>query len=309
MKRREFLQKTAGAAAVAGVSLSFPHIVKANAGSKASKALPFDLIAAKGGNPIEMFDQSIAALGGMSSFVKPDQTVVVKPNIGWDKLPELAANTNPYLVERIVRHCYKAGAKKVYVFDHTCDEWTRCYQNSGIEKAVKDAGGTLVTGNSEAHYREVSIPKGKVLKSAKVHELILDSDVFINVPVLKSHGGAKLTISMKNLMGIVWDRRFWHRTDLHQCIADFATYCKPDLNVIDCYRVMKQNGPRGVSKNDVTLMKCQIMGTDIVAADAAATKLFGWDISAVKHITLADQLGAGTSNLDSLNIHKITIGG
>jgi uncharacterized protein (DUF362 family) len=308
MKRREFIQRTAGAAAVAGVSFSFPGILKAGIKSNSSTLLPYDLVAAKGGDPIQMFDKSIEAMGGMKNFVKPNQTVVIKPNIGWDKTPELAANTNPFLIERIVQHCIKAGAKKVYVFDHTCDEWTRCYQNSGIEKAVKDAGGTMVTGNSESHYQEVTIPKGKVLKSAKVHELILDSDVFINVPVLKNHGGAKMTISMKNLMGIVWDRRFWHRTDLQQCIADFATYRKPDLNVVDCYRVMKRNGPRGVTRSDVTLMKCQIMSNDIVAADAAATKLFGWQISDVKHITLADQLGAGTSNLDSLNVHRISLG-
>jgi uncharacterized protein (DUF362 family) len=254
-----------------------------------------------------MFDAGIAALGGMKNFVKVGQTVVVKPNIGWDAPPERAANTNPDLVGRIIEHCLEAGAKRVMVFDNPCDEWTRCYKNSGIEKAVIGAGGQTVTGKDETQYRAVTIPKGVVLKNAKVHKLIIESDVFINVPVLKNHGGAVMTIAMKNLMGVVWDRKFYHRNDLQQCIADFVTYRRPDLNVVDGFRVMKRNGPKGVSVNDVVEMKYQILSKDIVATDTAATKIFGIETKEVGHITLAEKLGMGTTNLDSLNIKKITL--
>jgi uncharacterized protein (DUF362 family) len=200
-----------------------------------------------------------------------------------------------------------AGAKKVMVFDNTCDEWTRCYKNSGIEKAVKDNGGQIVTGKTEAHYHPVEITKGKILKKNKVHELILESDVFINVPVIKNHGGAAMSLTMKNLMGIVWDRRFYHANDLHQCIADFATFRQPDLNVIDGFRVMKRNGPRGVSVDDVAEMKYLLLGGDMVALDTAATKVFGIETSRVKHIMLAEKMGVGTTDLDSLNIKRISI--
>jgi uncharacterized protein (DUF362 family) len=267
----------------------------------------FDMVAIKNGNPVQMFESGIAALGGMKNFVKPGQSVVVKPNIGWDSPPERAANTNPDLVGIIVKHCIDAGAKRVMVFDHTCDEWTRCYRNSGIEKAVKDNDGQIVTGKNEAAYRLVSIPNGIKLKDAKVHELILGSDVFINVPVLKNHGGATMSLSMKNLMGIVWDRGYWHRNDLHQCIADFASWRKPDLNVVDGFRVMKRNGPRGVSVADVAEMKYQLISADMVAIDTAATKIFGIDTERVRHIGLAEKAGVGTTNLDSLNIKRISI--
>ena len=183
----------------------------------------------------------------------------------------------------------------------------RCYKNSGIEDAVKKAGGTMVSGMSESYYHTVEVKKGKNLKNAKVHELILESDVFINVPILKSHGGASLTMCMKNLMGVVWDRGFWHDNDLHQCIADFASFKKPTLNVVDAYRVMKRNGPRGVSVADVISMKYQIIGTDMVAADAAAAKVFGIEPSRIKHIALAEALGVGTSKLESLKINRITL--
>jgi uncharacterized protein (DUF362 family) len=306
MKRRDFLRKSFGATIASGAVLSSVGFSKAFGAEKSSEG-PYDLVAVKGGEPEDMFVKGIEAFGGMQKFVKAGQTVVVKPNIGWDSPPERAANTNPKLVGKIVELCIKAGAKSVTVFDNTCDEWTRCYKNSGIEQAVKDAGGKVVTGKDQTNYKAVSIPKGISLKTAEVHEQILNSDVFINVPVLKNHGGATMSLSMKNLMGIVWDRKFWHKNDLHQCIADFATYRRPDLNVIDGYNVMKKNGPRGVSVDDVANMKYQILSTDMVAADTAAIKVFGIEVNAVKHIGLAENLGVGTSNLDKLSIKRISI--
>ena len=306
MKRRDFLKKGVGAGVLTGaafaltpdnMAFSTPMLPSTN----------YDLVAIKGGEPDIMFDRGIEQLGGMRNFVKKGQTVVVKPNIAWDSVPERAANTNPQLVKRIVEHCFNAGAKEVFVFDNTCNEWTKCYTNSGIEKAARDAGATVVTGNSERYYKDVEVKGGKSLKTAKVHELILNSDIFINVPVLKAHGGANITITMKNLMGNVWDRRFWHANNLHQCIADFASFRKPDLNIVDAYRVMKRNGPRGVSVDDVVLMKGQIIATDMVAADAASCKLFGIEPSSVDYIMLAEEKGIGTTDLDSLNISRISV--
>jgi uncharacterized protein (DUF362 family) len=304
MKRRNFISTTLKASLIAGAGLSsfnFAH-------SLSSKAFPFssdyDLAAIKGGEPDAMFDEAIKSLGGMSKFVKKGQTVVVKPNIGWDVSPERAGNTNPLLVKQIIKQCFDAGAKDVYVFDHTCDNWNKCYSNSGIERAVKDAKGKIVSGASESYYQEVTIKQGKKLKKTKVHELILESDVFINVPILKNHSSADLTIGMKNLMGNVWDRGFWHANDLHQCIADFTSWRKPDLTVVDAYYVMKKNGPRGVSKDDVVTMKSQIVATDIVAADAAAAKLFGKNPEDVEHIKIADEMKLGTMKLDKLSIYR-----
>jgi uncharacterized protein (DUF362 family) len=312
MERRNFLRNSFIASVASGTLFSMGkwNTVEAaefSGAAEPANKLPFDLVAVKNGEPAIMFDKAIEAMGGMKNFVKPGQTVVVKPNIGWDKTPEQAANTNPELVGHIVKRCKEAGAKSVLVFDNTCNEWTRCYKNSGIEQAVKAAGGEMITGNEENMYREVNIPKGVVLKNAKVHKLIIESDVFINVPVLKNHGGAVMSLSMKNLMGVVWDRRFYHKNDLQQCIADFSTYRLPDLNVVDGYRVMKQNGPQGVSVDDVAEMKYLIISKDMVAIDTAATKIFGIETEKVGHIALAEKLGIGTTNLDSLNIKRITV--
>jgi uncharacterized protein (DUF362 family) len=306
MKRRDFIFKSVVASVASGTLFSMGKWEGLMA-SEVSGSLPFDMIAIKNGDAVTMFNMAIEALGGMKKFVKPNQVVVVKPNIGWDAPPERAANTNPELVGRIVKSCIEAGAKKVMVFDNSCDEWTRCYKNSGIEDAVKAAGGQIVSGKNKSDYVEVAIPKGVVLKTALVHKLFIESDVLINVPVLKNHGGAVMSLAMKNLMGVVWDRGFYHRNDLQQCIADFVTYRKPDLNIVDGFRVMKRNGPKGVSVNDVADMKYQIICKDIVATDTAAAKIFGMEIDKVQHILLAEKLGLGTTNLDSLNIKRITV--
>jgi len=305
MKRRDFIIKGIGAGVLTGSALTFGSYKKVF--GKESGEENWDLVAVKGGEPGIMFDKAILSMGGMKKYVKPNQTVVVKPNIGWDTNMERGANTNPQLVARIVEHCLSAGAKTVYVFDHTINEWTRTYSNSGIEKAAKDAGAKIVSGNSESYYHPVTIKNGKILKKDKVHELILESDVFINVPVLKTHGGTTLTISMKNLMGIMWDRRWWHDNDLHQCIADFASEIKPALNVVDAYRVMKRNGPRGVSLSDVVEMKSLIISEDIVVADAAAAKLMGNEPEQIGYIRIANEMGVGTSDLTKLAINRITI--
>lgn len=303
MDRRTFIKSSIGASAAVGSLLTLGKYDKLFALTSTN----YDLVAIKGGEPDIMFDKGIEALGGIKAFVKKGQTVVVKPNIGWDVPPERAANTNPKLVSRIVKHCIDAGAKDVYVVDHTCDEWQRAYKNSGIEKAAKDAGAKIVPANSESYYQSVTIANGKTLKNTKEHEIILSSDVFINVPILKSHSGTTLTIAMKNLMGNIWDRRYWHRNDLHQCIADFATYRKPDLNIVDAYWVMKSNGPRGVSIEDVVTMKAQLISTDMVAVDAAATKLFGLNPDNIGYIQYANEMKVGNKDLDKLNIKRITV--
>lgn len=308
MKRRDFLKKGAQAGLIATSALTLPGYYGKYI-SRKSEVVPekYDMVAIKGGEPDAMFDEAIKSFGGMKSFIKKNQKVLIKPNIGWDVSPERGGNTNPKLVSRVIKHCFDAGAKEVYVFDHTCDDWKRCYSNSGIEKAVKDVGGQIVSGGSESYYQEVEIKDAQKMKKTKIHELVLNSDVFINMPILKSHSSTRLSIAMKNFMGIVWDRGYMHRNDLNQCIADSILYRKPDLNIIDAYYVMKQNGPRGVSVDDVVTMKSQIISRDIVAADSAAAKLFGMQPDDIGHINIADAMGIGKKDLNSLKINRIIL--
>ena len=207
---------------------------------------------------------------------------------------------------RVVARCLGAGAKRGYVFDNTIDSYQLCVATTRIEAAVKEAGGVIVPGSSKGYYQEVKIPGGTVLQSVQVHEMVLEADVFINVPILKHHGSTTITAAMKNLMGAVWDRRAYHWNGLDQCIADFTLLRKPDLNVIDAYTVMMSGGPRGTSyKADLAVKKMQILSADIVAADAAAARTWGVAPDRIRHIVYAEKAGIGSMNLDELSIARI----
>jgi uncharacterized protein (DUF362 family) len=309
MKRRDFL-KTSAAVGVA--ALTFDKLQAAvSANTLMVEAVP-DMVAVMGGEPAQLLERALKEMGGIEKYVKKGQSVVIKPNIGWDKKPDFAANTNPELVETLIKQCFKAGAKSVTVFDHTCDNWQKCYENSGIKKAAEAAGATVLPGNDEIYYKEVKIPRGIKLKSTKIHQALLDADVWFNVPVLKNHGGAKMSIAMKNYMGIVWDRQFFHSNDLQQCIADTCTWQKkPALNIIDAYRCMRKNGPQGRSVSDTSLLKALIVSTDIVAADTAAIGLFNqvekMEINQVGHIANGENLKLGTQKIEKLNVKKIKL--
>ncbi len=301
MKRREFL-KTTVAAGIAGAA--FGPLLKASNKIRANATRP-DLVAVLGGKPVEMFEAGIKELGGMASFVKSGQTVVVKPNMAWARTPEYAATTTPELVAAVVTACYRAGARVVYVFDHTCNAWKQCYELSRIAAAAEKANAKVMPANSRTDYRKVSVPKGKTLTEAECHRLVLESDVLINVPILKNHGGAIITSAMKNLLGTVWDRRYFHRNGLQQCIADWVSFRKPDLNIIDAYHVMMKNGPRGRSLDDLAVKQMQLLSTDIVAADVAAAKIMGFSPSRVPHLKMGEELGLGVMDLDKLNIKRV----
>jgi uncharacterized protein (DUF362 family) len=313
MKRRDFLKMSAMAGAGAAASLKFDNLQAALMTNTVAVEKAPDLVAVMGGEPEAMLDKALEALGGIGNFVKKGQKIVIKPNIGWDRTPELAGNTNPKLIGALVKRCLDAGASKVTVFDHTCDDWRKCYASSGIEVAVKAAGGIVVPGNDEKYYsKEVSLPNAVSLKSAKIHDSLVEADAWINVPVLKNHGGAKLSCAMKNYMGIVWDRRYFHSNDLQQCIADICTWNKkPVLNIVDSYRMMFQNGPQGKSEADVRTAKTLLASTDMVAIDTAALQFFNQvkklNLEAVKHIGMGQSHKLGTTNLDNITIKRIKI--
>jgi len=229
---------------------------------------------AEGTDHARITRNAINALGGMKRFVKPGNTVVVKPNMGWDRTPELAANTNPLVVRAVVEECLQAGAKKVKVFDRTCNDERRCYKNSGIEAALKGLKAVEVKHIEEERFQKVAL-NGKALKEWELYGEALTADVFINVPVLKHHGLSKLTIGMKNIMGIMGGNRGSIHKNIDAALADINSLFKTHLVVVDATRILTAHGPQGGDTRDVRTLNKVIASTDIVAADAYATTLFG----------------------------------
>jgi uncharacterized protein (DUF362 family) len=312
MDRREFLQKCAalGAAGAFGFLLDnrgAPDRLWAESQAPNSIRKIPDIVAVKGGGQASRLDRALQEVGGISAFVRKGQTVVIKPNIGWSQEPDIAANTNPDLVKRLVEQCIQAGAKKVWVFDHSCDNGPASYKTSLIESYAKDAGATVVPGDNSSSYQEVAIPGAVTLKKTKVHELILEADVFINVPVLKDHMGAGMTCAMKNLMGIVWDREAFHAQGLDQCIADSCLFRKPALSIVDAGKIMLTGGPRGHAGSQYNEQQMLILSTDIIAIDAVSAKALGKTPEDFGYIARGEERGIGISDLKKLNIHRLTI--
>ena len=295
--RREFLRR----AGIVGVTTciageEFLGLIEAEA------AVQPTLSVASGGSPEILVKKAIDGLGGIKKFVKPGNIVVIKPNLAWARRPEQAANTNPEVISALIRLCKQAGAKRITVLDHSCDSTEAAFAVNGVRDAVK-AGARLVAADKKFMFKDIKIPKGKVLKADQCAREILDADVFINVPIAKVHGSTTITASMKNMMGTNFDRQAWHQLDLEQCIADYSTAVKPDLIVLDAIRILLTRGPKGPGQmKDVGQI---IAGTDPVAIDAYAAKLLGKDPKQVSHIKYAAALGLGQIDLEKVTLRKV----
>jgi len=270
--------------------------------SAATPLLP-DLVISKGSSPSPITETAIRALGGMSRFVSRGDVVLVKPNIAWDRTPEQAADTNPEVVATLVRLCLDAGAKEVKVFDNPCEDPRRCYVSSGIMEAAK-AAGAKVSYVDERRFRKMDI-KGEALQTWEVYQEAVEVDKIINCPILKHHSLARLTMGMKNLMGLVGGERarlHWH---LEQGIVDLAAFFKPTLVVLDAIRVLTANGPQGGSLKYVKRLNTVAAGVDQVAVDAMGAKLFGLQPGEMDHLRIAQQRGLGRMDLGKLRIKEV----
>ncbi len=301
LTRREFLARGAGLGIVAGMGvLSTAKFMQAQ--TSPAKKGAIDLAIARGGDPAANTIKAVQALGGMARFVKKGQKVAIKPNPITPTSPETAANTNPFMVEAVVKMCMQAGASDVVVLSH---DDMRGFEGNGILAATTRAGGRVLTAMRRDEYQEIPVLRGKVLQRVEIIKEILDADVFINIPIAKHHGEATVTFSMKNLMGVNWNRGYFHLNGLHQCIADINTAIKHDLVLMDANRILLTNGPSG--PGETREEKTVIAGTDPVAVDAFTTSLFNRNPEDIPHIRYAYELGVGEMNMNKLNIKTIEV--
>ena len=247
-----------------------------------------------------MLEEGISRFGGWPTFVKKGKKATLKVNVSWASLPEQGGNTNPILTEWCVRSCLAAGASEVIVPENIIGHSQEAFKMSGIEEAVKRSGGKIYDASADENFVPVDIPEGRLLKQESVIKDVLDAGCLINVPVAKSHGGTILTLSMKNWMGAVKGRQDWHRLGLDQCIADFSTFIKPSLVIIDATRIMLTNGPRG--PGEMAYPHRLLFSRDPVAADACAATLFARKPFDILHLRLAHEMGVGCGNLDEIDI-------
>jgi uncharacterized protein (DUF362 family) len=301
--RRNFIKSSVGTAFI----LTLPNfgLAEVFGQSGEEESLP-DLAVVTNGTPALMTRKAMELLGGMKKFVSKGDIVVVKPNIGWDRNPQQAANTNPEVVAEVVKMCLECGAKKVKVFDRPCNTPSRCYENSGIKKAASEAGAE-VSYVVDGGFSMMKFPQGQVLKKWYMYKPAIEADVLINVPIAKHHGLPKLTLGMKNLMGIMGGDRGEIHWNIDDNLADLANFVRPELTILDAYRILVRNGPQGGSLKDVIEKKTIIAGKSIATVDAYGATLFGMKPTDLGFVVKANKLGLGEIDLNKVNIKKVVL--
>jgi len=255
--------------------------------------------------PAALVEQAVNALGGMRRFIARGDIVAVKPNIGWDRTPIQAANTNPDVVAAVVRLALDAGAKRVVVTDASCNDPGRCFQRSGIWAKAHAVGAEVVLP-AEHRFRTMRL-RGEVLDEWPVYRTLIEADKVINVPVAKHHNLAKYTAAMKNWYGTLGGRRNRLHQSIDVSVADLATFMRPTLTVLDGMRVLLRNGPQGGNVDDTQRMNTIVATSDQVAADAYGCTLIGQRPENLAYLRMADERGIGTSRWQSLRPREIAI--
>ena len=301
--RRDFMKR--GAAVTGGLAMA-----SAGAETKAADMCiarwkgtpkadePTDIIAPK------LVEQAIEALGGMKRFVKAGDVVWLKPNISWDRTPEQAANTNPDAVKTVVRLCLEAGAKTVKVGDNTCHRDRSAYVTSGIKAAAEEAGAKVLYIDKR-RFRDTDIG-GASLKNIPVYPEMVEADLLISMPVVKHHSIAKVTVCMKNYMGVIEHRSKLHQ-DIDGCLRDLTVYLKPKISILDAIRILTANGPTGGDLADVKRLNTIAVGTDIVALDAFGAELLGHKPADIATVATAHKGGLGEMDYRKLALREIEV--
>ncbi|MCD6377818.1 MAG: DUF362 domain-containing protein [Planctomycetes bacterium] len=301
LTRREFLS----AGIVSGAAIILTQNLPAATTQKVKKT---DVWVFHGKDKKKLINACLKVISDNGGFGKGAKKLTLKVNAAWYRTPEQGANTHPELVDAFLIGCKKMGIKEVVMPEHSCDDPRKSFPRSGLLQVAQKNGAKMYSlGGNRKLYKEVKIPKGKRLKKALVGKDFLETDALVNIPVAKHHGSARLSIAMKNWMGAVRDRGYWHRNNLHQCIADFSTFIKPTWTIIDATRIMLDRGPKGPARN-LKHPNLIILSRDQVAADAYASTLFpGVGPTKVGYLKIAREMKIGTTEVSKMAVHKIEV--
>ncbi|MDR1727120.1 MAG: DUF362 domain-containing protein [Acidobacteriota bacterium] len=320
--RRQFIHRSLraglGAVGATGVGLwlasrsEHPQRVQAAASvrsyeiavSGATPAHPA-LVVVSGGEPAQLADRAMKELGGMGRFVSRGDVVVLKPNIGWDRVPQQAANTNPELVKRVAELCFDAGAKKVVVTDVSCNDPRRCFQRSGIQASASKAGATVLLPE-EHKFRDFRLG-GELLSVWPIYTPMVEADKIINLPIVKHHNLCRATMGLKNWYGLLGGRRNQLHQNIEMGITDLANFIRPTLTILDAYRILVSNGPQGGNLDDVRTMKMLAAGTDPVAIDSFGATLLGIEAGSLQYLNVAEKRGLGKVDFTKLDMRSLKL--
>lgn len=250
----------------------------------------------RGEDRIKTVNLALKAVGGIETFIKKGDGVLLKVNAAFASPPLLSATTNPQLLEEVARLCYAAGASSVVVTDNPINDPASCFALTGIESAAKHAGAKVILPE-ESLFAPVSIEGGTLIKNWPVlYKPLINADKVIGIAPVKDHHRSGASMSMKNWYGLLGGRRNIFHQDIYNIIKELALMIKPTLVILDGTTSMMTNGPTGGSLSDLKQTDTMIAGTDQVAVDAYGATLLGKTAGEIPYIEKAHAAGAG--NMD-----------
>jgi uncharacterized protein (DUF362 family) len=308
LTRRNFLKKSVAAGMAVGCGALLPPWLRA-----AGDEIVFSRIAQVKGPTAAAVREAVGLLGGMESFVEEGQRVLLKPNVSFSAPPDWGASTGSQTVRTVAEMCLEAGAESVVIFDHPLRPPELCLQQAGLEEALDDLDDVrLIMATKQRYFEPVDVPDGRALQRVEVAKEVLRADVIINLPAAKSHSATGVSLGLKNLMGLIWDRSYFHQaTNLHRAIAELSIVIRPDLTIVDATRALVTGGPGGPGK--VLELGTIVAGTDPVAVDAHVVRMAPWmnrslSPDQVSHISRAASMGLGRMNQEDILLQEIDLG-
>jgi len=247
----------------------------------------------KGSDPFQMVDQGLRLLGGLNSIIKPNMKIFLKPNLCAIKTWKTGSTTDPQVIEAFV-NLINDKTKDITIVEsnHGGIDADLSFRVLGYKELAEKLDIKLLNV-SRGKLVEIENPNALFLKKVKLHEELLDCEAMINFPVLKTSEKSLVTLSLKNMFGVLPYRI---KAKLHpfinEVICDVNTLIKTSLVIVDGRIGMEGNGP---VNGEPVKMDLMIFGTDPVAVDSIGTKIMGFKPENVPHIRLAEEKGIGST--------------
>jgi uncharacterized protein (DUF362 family) len=255
----------------------------------------------RGEDRVATLRMALKSLGGIETFIKKGDRVLLKVNAAFASPAMLSATTHPEIITEMIQLCFRAGAASVVVTDNPINDPASCFTLTGIADAAR-SGGARVLLPRDDFFSPMTVKGAKLIRNWPVlYKPFTDITKVIGMAPLKDHHRSGASMIMKNWYGLLGGRRNIFHQDIHTIILELAMMVKPSLVILDATTSMMTNGPTGGSLSDLKNTNTMILSTDQVAADAFGASLLGRSLDELPFIGKAEAAGIGTADYHKLN--------
>ncbi len=302
MNRRQFL-------AISTSALAYHLLPPASGLAESTRSVVCE-VEGTSAKAIQALFSSIGGLQKLTSVDPSIATILIKPNLSLPHQVELGTTSSPEVIDGLCEYLISMGARRIIIADHTLGE-SRDFKNIELNRvANKYREVKFMLANQRRLFQVIDV-NGKVLKATEALRMLPKVDILINLATAKHHSATHVSLAIKNLMGLIWDRSEFHtRFDLSQAIADLAQRIRPSVNIIDASRILLSGGPTG--PGPVLNENRLFASTDILALDAVVVSRYnfgGKSLSAeeISHLWASYKNGIGEIDIERIRIQQVQV--